>query len=175
MFIHEMTQAECRSALEQTNFGRLACARDNQPYVVPVYYVYDDDYLYGFATLGQKIEWMRLNPSVCLEIDDRINDEQWMSVVVFGRYEELPDTPENKRVRARAQQLLQRRARWWEPAFVGSAHRDVPHSLIPISYRIRIQRITGKRATPDTVDASGPAAKAAPVQRNWLARLLGGR
>ena len=59
MFIHEMTEDECRTALERVSFGRLACARDNQPYVVPIYFSYDGKHIYGFSTLGQKIEWMR--------------------------------------------------------------------------------------------------------------------
>ena len=39
MFIHEMTEFECRKALQQATVGRLACSRDNQPYVVPIYFV----------------------------------------------------------------------------------------------------------------------------------------
>ena len=35
MFIREMTTEECADALGSADFGRLACARDNQPYVVP--------------------------------------------------------------------------------------------------------------------------------------------
>ena len=70
MFIHEMTEGECRAALERGSFGRLACAKDNEPYVLPIYFSYDGRHLYGFSTLGQKIEWMRSNPLVCLEIDE---------------------------------------------------------------------------------------------------------
>ena len=62
MLIGEMSVAECRGALEQARFGRLACARDNQPYVVPFYFASDGDYLYAFSKLGRKIEWMRDNP-----------------------------------------------------------------------------------------------------------------
>jgi nitroimidazol reductase NimA-like FMN-containing flavoprotein (pyridoxamine 5'-phosphate oxidase superfamily) len=36
MFIHEMTDRECRSALENANVGRLGCALDKKPYVVPM-------------------------------------------------------------------------------------------------------------------------------------------
>ena len=94
MVIHEMTEGECRAML-----ARMACrsagVRPEQPTVhcslsrrpgrrVP----------HGFATLGQKIEWMRQNPLVCLEIDELMTDGQWASVVVFGQYEELPNTPE---------------------------------------------------------------------------------
>jgi len=68
MFIHDMTEAECRQALKQANVGRIGCARDEQPYVVPIYFAYDDDHnhLYAISTIGQKIDWMRANPLVCI-------------------------------------------------------------------------------------------------------------
>ena len=149
MFIHEMNEFECRQALQQAKVGRLACARDNQPYVVPIYFVLDREHIYAFTTLGKKIEWMRMNPRVCLEIDERTNHEQWQSVVIFGQYEELPDLPQFEAARVKALALLQKHAMWWEPAFIGAAHRDLPHSEKPIFYRIRIERLTGRRATPD--------------------------
>src|SRR5688572_22040571 len=104
MFIHEMTDAECRTALRKSSVGRLGCAFNNQPYVVPVSFVFDGQDLYGFTTVGQKVEWMRANPKVCLEVDERTNSEQWMSVIVFGAYEELPDESRYKAARAKAHQ-----------------------------------------------------------------------
>jgi nitroimidazol reductase NimA-like FMN-containing flavoprotein (pyridoxamine 5'-phosphate oxidase superfamily) len=169
MYIHEMSETECRIALARSGFGRLGCARDNQPYVVPIYYVYDDDHLYGFTTLGQKVDWMRLNSNVCLEIDERISHDQWMSVIVFGRYEELPDTPENEAIRARAQELLQKRVMWWEPAFVGLENRDMPHSVTPVCYRIHINGVSGKRATPEAYGRLHPEARKGAA---WFDRLL---
>lgn len=71
MLIQEMTKDECRVALESASIGRLACARDGQPYVVPTYFACDGKCIYGVSKLGQKIEWMRYNPLVCLQIDDR--------------------------------------------------------------------------------------------------------
>lgn len=149
MFIHEMSVAECYSALERTNVARLACAREGQPYAVPVNFAFDGTYLYGFTTLGQKIEWMRANPLVCLEVDEIISKNQWMSLVVFGEYEELPDKPEYEHARTRAHALLQERAMWWEPAYISQEHRDQTHSLTPIFYRIHVKKITGHRATPE--------------------------
>jgi nitroimidazol reductase NimA-like FMN-containing flavoprotein (pyridoxamine 5'-phosphate oxidase superfamily) len=35
-FYYEMTVSECQEALEHAHVGRLGCARDNQPYVVPM-------------------------------------------------------------------------------------------------------------------------------------------
>lgn len=71
MFIHEMNEFECQKVLEQASLGRLGCARDNQPYVVPVYFSFNGRHVYGFTTLGQKTEWMRTNSKVCLEVDER--------------------------------------------------------------------------------------------------------
>jgi nitroimidazol reductase NimA-like FMN-containing flavoprotein (pyridoxamine 5'-phosphate oxidase superfamily) len=171
MFIHEMSENECRAALKRASFGRLACAHENQPYVIPTYFASEGYHLYVSSTLGQKIEWMRANPRVCLEIDELISQDEWTSVIVFGRYEELPDTPENEVARAQALELLQRRAMWWEPAYVSASHREKPHSTTPISYRIHIDRITGHRATPDIVETRTVAADAGAGKGSWLGNI----
>jgi len=156
MLIYEMTEEECGTALEQVDFGRLACARADQPYIVPINFSYDGQHLYGVTTLGQKIEWMRSNPRVCLEIDERTSHYQWMSIVVFGHYEELPDTPEYEQARAHALEVLQRRPMWWQPACLATERRE---RRPPIFYRIHIERVTGHRATPDAVEAAALSAE----------------
>jgi len=147
MFIHEMTAGQCRDVLQEAHVGRLACAREGQPYVVPINFEFDGTYLYGFTTLGQKIEWMRTNPLVCLEVDEIIGQNDWTSIIVFGRYEELPAQPKYEHARVRAHAFLQKRATWWEPAYISQEHRNQTHSLTPIFYRIHIKTMTGHRAT----------------------------
>lgn len=149
MFIREMTEDECRDALGHASFGRLACARDNQPYIVPIYFAYDGRHVYGFSTAGQKIDWMRANPLICLEIDERTSRDQWMSVVVSGRYQELPDTAEFAPDRAQAHHVLQEHASWWDYATIpGAEWRRKSGPFTPIFYRIQIDKMTGQRATP---------------------------
>jgi nitroimidazol reductase NimA-like FMN-containing flavoprotein (pyridoxamine 5'-phosphate oxidase superfamily) len=148
MQIHEMTLEECRTALAGLDFGRLACARDDQPYVIPVHFAYDGDSVYGLTTAGQKIDWMRSNPRVCLEVDERSSHDRWVSIVVLGRYEELAGTPDGERARAHALELLQRREGWWQPASVSRPGRE---QRAPIFYRIRVTQMTGLRAEPDGV------------------------
>ena len=95
MVIREMSKAECLQVLAGARLARLAGVREHQPYVVPVYLSYFEatGCLYGFTTLGQKVEWMRANPLVCVEVDEVTSDDQWMSVIATGRYEELEETP----------------------------------------------------------------------------------
>jgi nitroimidazol reductase NimA-like FMN-containing flavoprotein (pyridoxamine 5'-phosphate oxidase superfamily) len=172
MFIHELTYQECRRVLQQASLGRLACARNNQPYVVPVHFAFNGSHVYGFTTVGQKIEWMRSNPLVCLEIDEEISDQQWTSIIVFGRYEELPDVPEHTSARERAYSFLQKRALWWEPAYISPEHRDQAHSLTPVFYRICIDKMTGHRATANASEAFGPTVQTPALKRGWLDKLL---
>lgn len=159
MQITEMTPRECREALEQIGFGRLGCARGNQPYVVPVYFVYDQEYLYAFSTFGRKIIWMRQNPQVCVEVDEVKTHYHWTSVIAMGEYEELSDTPEHQGARFFAQLLLEKRSLWWQIAYASNGLRGHPDVPPPIFFRIRIQEISGYRAAADPVENAVGLAK----------------
>ena len=107
MVIREMSREECLRVLVGARLARLGCAHENQPYVVPVYLAYDESSgcLYSFTTPGQKIEWMRANPLVCVEVDEVTGYDQWVSVIAFGRYEELPESPGSDSARLPALEL----------------------------------------------------------------------
>ena len=107
MVIRQMQLAECQRMLASARLFRLACAFENQPYVVPVYAVYHENpdgqaCLYGVTTYGQKIDWMRANPLVSVETDQFVSWSQWCRVVVLGNYIELDDMPEQNFGRAPA-------------------------------------------------------------------------
>lgn len=149
MLVRDLNKEECRELLTRLGFGRLGCANNNQPYVVPIYFVYEDNSLFGFSTTGQKIEWMRDNPLVCLEADEVSSQDNWSSVLVMGRYEELPDIPKYAKLRAHAHALLETRTLWWRLAIASSQTREGETQPVPILYRIHIDKITGHRASPD--------------------------
>ncbi len=149
MLIHQLTLAECHEVLAHTTLGRLACARDNQPYIVPVFVYFDsaEDCLYSFSTVGQKIDWMRHNPQVCVEVDDISDQFHWTTVLLFGRYEEISNLGDQTAVRRRAEELFQRHADWWLPG-AGKLTRAEEHSE-PVVFRIGIDRMSGRRAARD--------------------------
>ena len=146
MLVHRMSPGECRGLLARARLGRLACARSEQPYVVPVsiYYDVEDDAVYGFATMGKKIRWMRDNPLVCLEVEEIVSRADWRTVVAFGRYEEILRTGPGEAQRQRALELFGRQRDWWLPAAANVAAAE-PRSM-PVIYRIRLTRITGRRS-----------------------------
>jgi nitroimidazol reductase NimA-like FMN-containing flavoprotein (pyridoxamine 5'-phosphate oxidase superfamily) len=146
MQIEELNSDTCINLLAKLRFGRLACARGSQPYVVPIFYAYNDGYVYSFSTPGQKVDWMRTNPLVCLQVDEIKTPQNWSSVVLFGRYEELPDTLVFKPVRETAYKLLQQREIWWEPGLARESIEGRENPLLPLFYRIFVEQVTGRRA-----------------------------
>ena len=146
MIITEMDKAACMALLKSSHLGRLACAKDGQPYVVPITFAADGNYLYSFSLVGRKIDWMRANPQVCVQVDEFGAAREWRSVVVQGRYEELPDRVGWKQQREHAWSLLSRHAQWWEPGGLKPVKSaPTPH----LFYRIIVDEMTGRHAKPE--------------------------
>jgi uncharacterized protein len=160
MRIEELTDTECREFLEHTNLARLACSHRDQPYIVPIYFDFDGKALYSFSMEGRKIEWMRSNPNVCVEVDQIVDQFDWTTVVVFGRYEELRETPDYEALRDRAARLFRQRPDWWLPA-AGRVSVQDPRQ-VPVVFRIRVTSVHGRRAIADATAAAVPAR---PVER----------
>jgi nitroimidazol reductase NimA-like FMN-containing flavoprotein (pyridoxamine 5'-phosphate oxidase superfamily) len=150
MLIRETTNEDNLNLLARMHLGRLACAQGSQPYVTPFYFAYENNYLYSFSTAGQKIDWMRANPVVCVQTDEVVSAEAWVSIVIFGRYEELPDIPGFKIERELAYKLLQRQANWWEPGYAKTIIRGTERPLEPVYFRIQIAQITGHRSVAES-------------------------
>lgn len=149
MRIRELSAAECGEILARSELGRLACARNEQPYIVPIHFSFDPaaKCLYAVSTVGQKILWMRENPKVCVEVEEISDKNHWTTVLIYGRYAELGDSPEDATARTRAQLFFNQRPEWWLPALAKAGSRQ-RHSVV--LYRIWIDRMSGRRASRDT-------------------------
>ena len=148
MLIHELEPSECADVLGRNDLGRLGCARLDQPYIVPIHFSFDAERncLYAFSAVGQKIAWMRENPRVCVEVEEISDKSHWTTVLAIGSYEELERSPEHADARRRAEQLFAQRREWWLPGAGKSASRETQDVVV---YRIRIDRLTGRRAARD--------------------------
>ena len=149
MVINEMTEKECRESLSRASSGRLGCALENQPYVVPINFAYDGNDIIVLSTSGQKIEWMRANPKVCVQIDEIRSEKDWVSVIVNGQYQELPE-PQYADEREHARKLLQKRHLWWEAPMAERQLRSADALVAPLFFRIQVHSMTGLRALPET-------------------------
>ena len=125
---------------------------DNQPYVVPICFAYEADYIYVFSTLGQKIIWMRANPKVCIEIDEITNRSQWVSVIAHGLYQELPE-PQFETERSHARNLLERYSRWWLASLAERRARTRDDFIAPLFFRVHVDSVTGLCGRSEEVDS----------------------
>ena len=148
MEVNEMAVEKCKVVLERASLGRLGCSHENQPYVVPIRFAYDGGYLYVFSTFGQKVEWMRANPKVCVQTDQIENQSEWVSVIVNGQYEELTE-PQYTDERKHASSLLAKHSHWWLNALGERRVRVGDMSIEPLFFRILIQSMSGLRATDE--------------------------
>lgn len=149
MHIEELTKIASLIFLSGHRFGRLACASNSQPYITPFNFVYYENFLYSFGTVGQKINWMRANPLVCVEVDDIVSPVHWTSVIINAKYEELVDTPDGQIHRDLAFKLLQKRNLWWEPGYVKTVIHGEQRPMEPVYFRLFIEDITGHKAVQD--------------------------
>ncbi|WP_421912201.1 pyridoxamine 5'-phosphate oxidase family protein [Mesorhizobium sp.] len=159
MNVKDMTREDCIALLKSERLGRLACVRDSRPYVVPIHFAFGDNFIFSFSLPGKKVEWMRGNPHVCLQVDDVGNADGWKSVVVEGVFEELPKGPSRDQTippeaqapagdhdREYAWSLLAQHANWWEPgAFKPGTAAIISGSHL--FYQIRIETISGRQAS----------------------------
>ena len=172
MLIHDMSRQASIDLLARARLCRMAYVHEEQPYIIPMCCAYADNYLYSFSTHGQKTAWMRANPLVCVEADEVSSLHDWATVIVLGKYQELPETPEYEELRKSAHALLQGRPMWWEPAYVKTVLGEITRPIEAMYFRIHIEQITGHRGVPDT--ASGQNYSATHKRsRDWFRRILG--
>ena len=134
--IKPLGREEARNLIAESRIGRLGVVSDGGPYVVPVNYVFDGEYLYVHSLPGRKLEALRANPRACLQVDKVIDPYHWSSAIAFGVFEELTDPNE----RDHALKLLLARFPRLTPVESVPVHDGQSSVVI---FRIRIQETTG--------------------------------
>lgn len=85
----ELNEHQINNILSSQMVGRIACCDKGYPYIVPVTYAYDGQYIYAQSLEGKKLDVMRKNPYVSFEVDISHDLNNWQSAVAFGQFEEL--------------------------------------------------------------------------------------
>ncbi|MBB3593489.1 hypothetical protein FHX08_003892 [Rhizobium sp. BK529] len=146
MNVERMSYQECIALVKRQWLARLACSDDNIPYVIPVQYSYFDDRLYVFTLPGKKLEIMRRNPNVCLEVDQLKSRHSWSSVVIDSRFTDLSGEASSEE-KDRAWALLSKRSDWWQPGALkpgGKSAGDNPNTHI--FFALEIIDLSGRKA-----------------------------
>lgn len=135
--IRDLSDEESRALLRRCRLGRLGCIVDGYPYVVPINYIYDGECVYGHSLPGRKITALTANPNVCLQLDEIVDEYEWRSVLVTGRFEEVTSPHDRSRI---LNNLL---ARFPKLTPVETAIAQDAERLPVIVFRIVIEKISG--------------------------------
>ena len=132
-----LNNEEARRLLQTAKVSRLGCIVKGEPYVVPVNFNLEGDYLYSHSLAGLKITGLRENPRVCVQTDEIESDLRWRSAIAFGQYEEISKPDE----RADVLNKLLHRFPMLTPVESNIAVDGSAPELVV--FRIRIERLTG--------------------------------
>jgi len=135
MNIGKLKLSDALTILHESTFGYLGCISNGDPYVLPINYYFDGKHIFSHSLPGLKIEAMRKNPRVCIQVNQIKDPYHWRSAIAYGLYEEIADP-----------QIIQ--------AAMGELYKHI-EQLTPVEskmigtsekmvvYRIRLTEITG--------------------------------
>jgi nitroimidazol reductase NimA-like FMN-containing flavoprotein (pyridoxamine 5'-phosphate oxidase superfamily) len=139
--IDEMEFSEISSLLQRVGYGHLACAKENQPYVVPIHYVYDPPHILIYTTKGKKTDFLASNPEVCLQVEEVRGARDWTSAIVAGRAQLLTDPDK----REKAIQLLTLLNPTLTPAISRISHAGSVRQNVVEIFQITLHSMSGRK------------------------------
>jgi nitroimidazol reductase NimA-like FMN-containing flavoprotein (pyridoxamine 5'-phosphate oxidase superfamily) len=146
----ELSEQEIINVLSSQVIGRLACSDGVHPYIVPVTYMFDGDFIYGQTSEGSKLNILRKNKHVCFEVDILMDMRNWQSVIVKGSFEEL----ENEAAEIAKELLFKRIFPLQTSSTIHKFEHEVHDDPVEVEksknkfryvmYRIKPEKITGR-------------------------------
>lgn len=132
-----LSDEETWEVLQHGKLGYLGCIDEDEPYVVPINYLVDENCIYSHSLFGRKIAALRAHPGACLQVNEIQDDFHWRSAIAFGSFEEITVDSERTQVLRR---LLERFPKLTpvESRLV----RDVEPPRI-IAFRLRVDHVSG--------------------------------
>jgi nitroimidazol reductase NimA-like FMN-containing flavoprotein (pyridoxamine 5'-phosphate oxidase superfamily) len=135
MSIGKLGDGDSLAILREGTLGRLGCIAAGWPYVVPVNYYYDGKDIYIHTLPGKKLDALRANPRVCLQVDEIEDPYNWRSVIAYGTFEEVSNEETRENVLTRLYSRL--------PHMTPVESRLVEGSKGTVVFRIKVEEVTG--------------------------------
>lgn len=139
--IQELSSEENVGLLEQNIFGHMACTWKDEIYLIPLTYAFSDGYIYSHSKLGKKIEMMRKNPKVCIQVEDVNSFFNWKSVIAWGEFEELKEDEAASGMRLLVRKIAEKES----GEHISSLEMDLMSMLeTAVIFRVKVEKTTGR-------------------------------
>ncbi len=134
----EMSRAEAVAFLEAEAVAHVGTAVGGEPYVTPISFVVAGDEIVFRTVPGRRLDSMRTNPRVCIEVSRVDETGNWRSVLVWGDAYVIEDP--NREADAVAALL----AKYHESQGLLSVSGGRPFDPGPVVVAVPIETITGR-------------------------------
>lgn len=145
----ELTTSAITRVLRNNYIGHLAYLSQGKSYVIPVTYYFDpeDNTIISYTSKGHKIDAMRKNNSVAVQVEEMQSMFNWESAMVHGTFEELEGNLAKQKLHQFTEGVksIIHRKEHREVEFINEFSSKLFSSGIPIVYRINILEVIGKR------------------------------
>ena len=135
MNIGKLGNTDALAILREGTLGRLGCIASGWPYVVPVNYFFDGKDIYVHTLPGKKLDALRSNPRVCLQVDKIKDPYNWRSVIAYGTFEEISAEETRENILTRMYSRL--------PHMTPVESRLVEGAKGTVVFRIKVEEVTG--------------------------------
>lgn len=147
--MENLSKSEIITLLKDNYIGHLSYIAQGRPFTIPITYFYDlgSNAIISYSAEGHKMEAMRKNGAVSLEVEEIVSNSNWQSVLAHGTFDELHGSDAKyylhqftegvKNIIKQKEQTL--------PEFISEFSSKSSSKKIPIIYRIKILEITGRR------------------------------
>jgi nitroimidazol reductase NimA-like FMN-containing flavoprotein (pyridoxamine 5'-phosphate oxidase superfamily) len=135
MSISKLGDMDSLAILREGTLGRLGCIAADWPYVVPVNYFFDGRDIYIHTLPGKKLDALRANPRVCLQVDEIKDSYNWRSVIAYGTFEEVSNEETKENVLTKLYSRL--------PYMTPVESKLVEGAKGTVVFRIKVEEVTG--------------------------------
>ncbi len=142
----ELTKPEITGILQSQSIGRLGCTDGKHPYVIPITYFFDGKQIYCQSEEGKKINIMRKNANVCLQIDIVNSMRSYKSILIYGKFEELKNEEAIQASTLLEENIfvIMTRSRIHKFEHQEKSEIEDKHRIKLITFRINITEMTGR-------------------------------
>jgi nitroimidazol reductase NimA-like FMN-containing flavoprotein (pyridoxamine 5'-phosphate oxidase superfamily) len=148
----DMSHREMDDLLRSQLLCRITFNDRPYPYTLPMeYYYFGDTMYFHFTTTGKKMDLMRGDPNVCVEVDWSNDDlSDYKSVVIRGRLVEVTDAAERNTMNLAMSGAIKDkigikaflRIPWAKKGMDYLSASNIPLTL----YKLEVRDMTGKKA-----------------------------
>jgi nitroimidazol reductase NimA-like FMN-containing flavoprotein (pyridoxamine 5'-phosphate oxidase superfamily) len=148
MFIN-LEDKEIKFVLENNYIGHLGYIYQKRPYVVPITYYFnkENNTIICYSGKGHKIDAMRKNTAISLQIANIESVGNWKSVLVLGTFKQHFGSDAKAHLHKFSlgvkEVILEKERR--EVNFISEFSSKIYNDDIPIVFIIEIEEITGKK------------------------------